>query len=370
MSTFWRRGDVILRGVDSIKGGDDATKCCCPGGTPAADIIWSSIYDITGSSAYKFANCSKTIPAYELSSSNQQSYDICFDGTNMWLAGYYKNCLSKVAPNGTITNYQNPYPVDQDFEGGLFNETNFAPHICYAAGYIWLTGEYPVSGASHCVAKMSTTTGKRLDRCILPDIEATTGIAFDGTYVWVLGHGRPSQQSIVVVFDPNDAGPGITYKTSKNLGINADPHGLAWDGTHMWICFAPDGGGINGSVGKYSFNGVDTVTEVFKEDTGYGQAYDICWDGNNMWVCHYSSAYTHTLKLDSTGTAIMDADYTASDFRAIELAWNGTYLYMLGDNDGSIKKININTGVVTDCVAASVGYSTSLASEHVLPWPT
>ena len=255
---------------------------------------------------------------------------IAFDGTNMWVANYADNSVTKVAPNGTATDYSgtglNPSAIAFDgtnmwtANNGDASVSKIAPNgvITTYSG----TGANP-GGIAFDGTNMWTADiiGNSVTK-VAPDgtMRTFTGIgsnprslAFDGTNMWTINTGDNSVSKIA---------PDGTATVYFGVGIN--PHSIAFDGTNMWVASVG-----NSSVSKIAPDG--TITSFTASG---GTPASIVFDGTNMWTANPGNNSITEVFLDGTMTTFggLPADPSA-------IAYDGTNLWTANGSSNSVLKI-------------------------------
>ena len=124
-------------------------------------------------------------------------------------------------------------------------------------------------------------------------------------------------------------GAGFSTSSQEN-----NPSGLAWDGTHFWVC-----GFQNSTVYKYNTSGVYQNVNF----SVAGQATNpigIVWDGSFFWVLFNSNKTIY--KYNSAGVYqninISVASQVAGETRGF--GWDGTYFYVSDWSQNIVYKYN------------------------------
>jgi hypothetical protein len=135
----------------------------------------------------------------------------------------------------------------------------------------------------------------------LPD---PTGIAADGTALWILNGGQNSSTNTLVHFDP---ATGMTDRTFtftnliENLGTGA--YGITWDGVSVWITVA---GNTNKLVTVDPLTG--QITRTMSAPTELGPS-DLDFDGTDLWL---SSGTGSIFQIDPTTGGILERFSTSA----------------------------------------------------------
>jgi hypothetical protein len=288
-STLWLKdGKLLCR--DGLPVYGECTSCCGAGLAVA--------YSLTDtSSCIKLAACSAT--DYD-GTTSPYSHGICSDGTNIWLSSNYSNKLTKIEPDGTVTDYTDKMGTEN---WGL-------SYLCWDSvnTCVWGTGNNASNGV---VCKM--VNGVKQATYNLPAGNVTTDIAFDGTSVWIANHDLHG----VTIMLPDGTGSG----TNILLVTGCAPHGLCFDCTYMWVSLT----GVN-SVVKCMLDG--TIVGDFDSEA---EPYGLAWDGEFMWCCNYSAWSVSKFAQDGDRT-----DYVNSDtgWKPSHIAFYDGAMYVVDENDG------------------------------------
>jgi DNA-binding beta-propeller fold protein YncE len=214
-----------------------------------------------------------------------QPVAIAFDGTNMWVANYGSNNVTKLSPSGATLG---TFAVGDGPMGIAFDGTN-----------MWVT-----NAGSNNVTKLSPT-GTPLGTFAVGD--GPWGIAFDGTNMWVANDGNGN----VTKLSPTGTALGT-------FAVGEGPLGIAFDGTSMWV------------VNQDS----ETVTKLSTAGAALGTfavgnlPWGIAFDGTNMWVVNANS--DTITKLSPTGVAL---GTFAAGGGPLGIAFDGTNMWVTGTNN-------------------------------------
>jgi hypothetical protein len=106
-----------------------------------------------------------------------------------------------------------------------------------------------------------------------------TGVAFDGTQLWLLSGGHNSTINHLVRYD--DVGLAVTRDfTLQNLieQLGTGAYGIAWDGQFIWIS-------VSGNTNKLVAVDPDTgaIAKTWGSPTTLGPS-DLSFDATSMWI--------------------------------------------------------------------------------------
>ena len=158
---------------------------------------------------------------YNGTGGNSASRGIAFDGANMWTANYITSTVTKIFPNGTMTNYSvggKDYAIA--FDGYTY---------CFCPG---LNLNWTVNMSANCILTLKCNLGTGNLSYISGFTNLTNytgvatlpiGIASDKVNVWTTGNNG----NITKVFQNGT----MTNYTMPTSGLS----GIAFDGTNMWI---------------------------------------------------------------------------------------------------------------------------------------
>ena len=182
-----------------------------------------------------------------------------------------------------------------------------------------------------------------------------TGIAWDGTYFWVVGDTNNR------VYKYNSAGvyQNYSFYTGSQTG---SPVGITWDGTYFWLI-----GGIN----IYKYNSSGTYQNVSFSTNQFMQ--DITWDGTHLWLVSYNgdAVYKYTTSGTYTGVSFSVA---GQETEPLGLEWDGTHFWVGGNITDRVYKYNasgvyqnqsfaqpagVNRGIVWDGSSLRIMHVTS-----------
>ncbi|MBN2620520.1 hypothetical protein JXB22_05445 [candidate division WOR-3 bacterium] len=206
--------------------------------------------------------------------------------------------------------------------------TNYSMGLACDGEYIWNDETF-----LHWFARMDTATG-----AVVNSFSTTIGnrdMTFDGQYLWASDWNAAS----ISKFDTATCTVVNTYYPPFYAG---KPHGLAWDGTHLWV------GEESGRIHQMTLTG-DTVRSI---PSPVYYPYDprgLAFDGHYLWVGYQSSGLIY--KVDTANGAVLET-FTAPGVVSGQrfqqgLACDGAYLWStVGGAVQMIYKIDIGlTGI-------------------------
>lgn len=210
-----------------------------------------------------------------------------------------------------------------------------------------------------------------------PDIY-TNGLAWDGTYLWLLGGGNDcfyqltTTGTVVDSFIPSepggDNGCGATFDGTnlwglfiENIGVPGDIYeyqtdgtyvsdftatgnysfGLAWDGSSLWVScrsndniyeFAPDG------------------TQLSSFSSPLSSPYDLAYDGTNLWIISGSSLYEVT----TTGTTVDTYSLSGIISTGVALTYDGDHIWASDQNTDIIYELETSHSSIQSTSLGSI----------------
>ena len=169
-----------------------------------------------------------------------------------------------------------------------------------------------------------------------PD-QYTNGLAWDGTYLWLLGgyydgfYQITTSGTVVSQFQPSEPG-----------GNNAI--GATFDGTNLWGMFLLNTG-APGDVYEYTTSGTYVSTFTCPATHNMG----LTWDGSSLWM---SCRGNQTIYQLSTGGSVLSS-FTVPYSGIGDMAYDGSNLYFSTGNNRTIVEIT-TTGTIVDTYDLSV----------------
>src|SRR3989344_3643664 len=233
---------------------------------------------------------------------------IAFDGTNMWVAGYVNDNVTKVSPSGVMTDYPGTGagPWGIAFDGANMWTVN--------DGYDYWLNDYGPSSVTKISPTGVMTTYYGLGFL-------SEGIAFDGTNMWTTSWGGNSVTKV------SPTGVMTTYP-----GTGAGPYGIAFDGTNMWTANYN-----NNSVTKISPAGVmTTYLGTGSKPTG------IAFDGTNMWTANWGN--NSVTRISPAGVMTTSPGTGANPNH---IAFDGTNMWTANASDNTTTKVSTGGNSIT-----------------------
>ncbi|MEE9525365.1 MAG: CARDB domain-containing protein [Candidatus Woesearchaeota archaeon] len=212
-----------------------------------------------------------------------------------------------------------------------------------AAGFLWYS-DYAGKDID-----IVTTDGEIVDELELTGSGGLTGMAWDGTYLWVAEKvGSAVDDKIHKLTAKGDLIETINVATKWIADIT-------WDGSNLWVV---DSDSFNGKIYKITSTG--TIIDTINLSGTRAWAAGLTWDGNYLWLSDYSSGI---FKYTTTGTQVevVPGYYGYFDIPDIYgLAWDGAYLWGTDFNTHEVYKIDINDGSIVSEFPSSLYFAKGL----------
>ena len=127
------------------------------------------------------------------------------------------------------------------------------------------------------------------------------GLAWDGTNLWLADNGSDT------IFELTTTGTVVS--SFPTPGPN--PRGLTWDGTNLWLS-------DNNTDTVYELSTTGTIVSSFPSPGPNAQG--MTWDGSNLWVT--DEVADRIFQVTTTGTVL--SSFATPGPRPRGLAWDGT----------------------------------------------
>ena len=198
-------------------------------------------------------------------------------------------------------------------------------------------------GVSQVVSHLVLSVEQTPDTMQFPVGRAPSGIAFDGTNIWVAnGH-----DDTVTKLRPSDG---------ANLGtftVGSEPEGLAFDGADIWVANYGGGGGT-------------TVTKLRASDgtnlgtfSVGGAPTGVTFDGANIWVTNYGAAATGNTvtKLRASDGTNLGTFTAGSAPHALALDGSNIWVTNTGPNwsGNTVTKLRASDGTIRGTFTVGTG---------------
>ena len=228
---------------------------------------------------------------------------VAFDGTYIWTANSGDNTVSKVNAATGVT--LGTYAVGQHPQGLVFD-----------GAYIWVANQ-----SSQSVTQILASTGAVVGT--VGTGAFPTAVVSNGTFAFVAaGDGLISSHAA--------ATPGSPGSGAHPFSANAVPSGIAFDGTYLWVSL-------------YGSNLVAKVNVQLLLVATYAVGSHpsaVAYDGTYIWVTNESDN-TVTKLLASTGAVV--GTY-ATGLHPVALVFDGTNIWVANLADNTVTKILAATG--------------------------
>lgn len=246
----------------------------------------------------------------------QNPHGIAFDGTNIWVANYSTNNVTKLlAASGAN---EGTYSVESNPQGVVFDGTS-----------IWV-----VNSQASTVTKLTAATGAQVGTYDVGTPPVTTtpyGIAFDGANIWVTESLTNSVAKI-------QASTGNTLGT---YSVGNTPYGIAFDGANIWVANNEDGTltELQASTGN--------VIGTFPVGSG---PHGVTFDGTYIWVTNTGD---NTVSKVQTSTGNVVGTYSVGQ-TPVGIAYGGGTIWVANFGANTVTKLQASSGapIGTDNVTA------------------
>ena len=285
-------------------------------GTTSQDITWDGFYFYVYHGdewVYRYTSAG-VYTGEKFDTIETQAQAICFDGTNLWVAGSAYDRLYEYT--GYVPFVGGQYAGLSIYTG---SQDTVPIGITWGGGYFWVLGN-----SNEFVYKYNpdgSYTGFSFDTN--PTEGAPTNLVWADGFIWIVGLITNSALKFTELGVYTTESFSLSSQTTK---VN----GITWDGTYFWISAIN-----NDIVYKYSSTGVYqnesyTLTDV-TENGG------ICWDGTYFWVSDNTS--DTLLQYDSSwvylNNAIILDSVDSPNFSARGCCWDGTHMHVLDNSTDS-----------------------------------
>ena len=206
-------------------------------------------------------------------------------------------------------------------------------NACPPAVELCLAPLAPVAalGAGGCKKPLAPCTPPAVATCgpvgTFPVGEVPTGIAFDGTNMWVAS----ADDGTVTKLSP-------TGTTLDTFNVGMGPGAITFDGTNMWVVNIWDS-----NVVELSPTGATLATFPVLANT-----FEIAFDGTNIWVVAYPATVT---ELSPSGATLGTFDVGGNPSG---IAFDGTSMWVASHSDNTVTKLSL-TGTMLGVFAVGAG---------------
>ena len=188
------------------------------------------------------------------------------------------------------------------------------------------------------------------------------GVAFDGTHLWITNQGGDS----VTEVNASD-GSWVRTLSGGNYGFNV-PYDIAFDGSHVWITNA---GGrsvteVNASDGSW-------VRTLSGGSYAFNSPYALAFDGSHLWVTnYYGNSVTEVNASD--GSWVRTVSGGSYGFRGPSgIVIDGSHAWVANAGGNSVTELNTSNGSWVRTVSGGsygFGNPVGIASDGVHMWVT
>lgn len=187
---------------------------------------------------------------------------------------------------------------------------------------------------------VSTFSGKTTITSLRPRYKGVISLIFNSDKEIIIS-ARKNSASGTKIFQTSgtkmqasipSVGEEIYFVMEVNKSFDqTNPHGLAWDGSYLWVCRYAD------KICKLTTNG--TVQKSFAAQGDYSTG--LTWDGSYLWQSAMTVNYTDMIyKLTTNGT--VQKSFSTPYTWTSDLAWDGTYLWGVERYSDIIYKMTTN----------------------------
>lgn len=177
--------------------------------------------------------------------------------------------------------------------------------------------------------KIAPNMGRELSTLLHPGTGNPRGLAWDGTYLFVVDNVSPTSKiyrinrytdEVITSFNA----PGNSYSYNE---------GLCYDGTYLWVTGYDSGKSPYYRV--YKISAVDGTPVLDWGAPNSRRAYGLAWDGANIWCADSGGAYQLNKCNPANGNILtsITPPYNTSAYSG--LAWDGAYLWGVSGGGGS-----------------------------------
>lgn len=149
-----------------------------------------------------------------------------------------------------------------------------------------------------------------------------TGVAYDGTYVWVTNATADTVSRIDRVTGARD-----------DFATGSHPEGIAFDGTSIWVT----------NLYADTVSKIDRITGARSDFPVGDTPADIAFDGSNIWVTNRAADTVSRLSVASGSRT----DYATGDIPG-GIVFDGVSIWVANAGSDTVSKIKPSTGARTD----------------------
>jgi hypothetical protein len=242
-------------------------------------------------------------------------YGCCFDGTNIWVANFSDNTVSKLlASTGAVI--------------GTYATGSGPTGVCFDGLNIWIS-----NFTDGTVTKLLASTGGVVGTYTVGT--NPIAICFDGLNVWTANYNSADTTKLLA-----STGAVVgTYTTASG------PFDVCFDGTNIWVP------GVN----------TTTVTKLLASTGALVGTYSCgaspsgaCFDGTNIWITNGNGGTNTVTKLLASTGALIATYSTGSNTTPFHLCFDGTNLWISSNGTSIVTKLIVATGVISNYATQSI----------------
>lgn len=310
-------------------------------------------------------------------------YDVCTDGTNLFVADYNNYRIRKIVISGAVVTTL--AGTSYGFVDGTSTSARFYnPGGVYADGTNVIVGDTNNHSIRKIVASTAVVTtlggtgsSGSQDTNATPKFYSPQGVCSDGQYYYVADTSNHTIRKIAISTGVTTtlAGTAGTSGSANGTGTAAtfsSPRGICLDGTNTNLYVADTGNHqirkiviSTGAVTTFAGSTTSGTTNSTGTSARFYYPYGICADSANLYVADtnnnmirkivISTALVSTLA-GSTTSGTTDATGTSARFNApTGIATDGTTLYVADYGNHRIRTVTISGGVVGTLAGSSSG---------------
>lgn len=259
---------------------------------------------------------------------------MAFDGSNVYVANYTGNTISKVAPSGVVSQFTvtDGGPISLAYYSNHLHVTssgrNFIHRYNMSGGYVNSYGTNAIpwgiafNGNDACTANAGANnmnivqiySGSSTFTC--PTGTGSRHIVSDmRNNLWITNNGSNTITRI-------GSGCSTTHVT-----VGSNPTGIVHDGSHLWV-----GSGSN-TITKVSAT-TYAVLGTYSLPAG-SSPYALTFDGTNVWVANYNGNSVSRVTQDGTITTFPGFTTPAG------IVFDGTHIWVANHTTNTVAKMII-----------------------------
>jgi len=151
----------------------------------------------------------------------------------------------------------------------------------------------------------------------------------------------------------------IAY-TQFTVGSGFGALGLVYDGTHIWAVLPLGGSSLAPVLSK-----INPLTGSYTQLSSSLAGYALCSDGTNLWMT-CGTLSNHVVKINISTGAIVGTYATGND--ANDVLFDGTYIWIVNSNDGTLTQLLASTGALQGTFATGLADPSTIAFDGTNLW--